>query len=488
MATATLVDDDDNIVVAFTSAGQMTGEGDAPAPITVALSGVSPVDVTIPYTVSGTAAAGDFTLAPSPIVIPAGDTTAVMAFTITADMLPESDETVVITLGAPSGASLVAPFEYTATILDDDTLGALASDDFNDFNLDTSIWSFVDPLGDSCLSIVGTNTADARLLLSVPAGVDHITWTSLDSARVEQTVADTDFFVEVKLESPLSQAFQEQGLIVREDDTNFLRFDFYHDGTGTRAFSGSITNGVPQSQFDTPVFPLDDRLWVRVQRVGDLWTHEYSVDGVVWSPGASFVRAMSIQTVGVFAGNVSAGGGAPALTAAFDYVFDVNAPIANEDGAFVTDVTGPLVYAVTAATSETTVDVDWKTDELADSTLRYGLTAAYELGSVTDPTLVGEHSLTIPGLMPSTMYFVQLVTADAPGNASSQDFTLTTDGAAPPSVRFAAAASSANEDGMPVQITVELTQLLGQGRPRCPTRSRAAPRRAATTRSTRAPS
>ena len=306
--------------VQFLSSGQSALESAGVVLATVELNVPQGGDVSVPFTLSGTAVQGtDYQVSASPLVIPAGQTFADILVTLLDDDLEEGTLDAVLTLGSPTGALLGAEAVHTLSILDDEAPVGIRSDDFNQFNLDTSKWTFVDPVGDASLALVGTNTPDAHLLITVPAGVDHIAWTDLTAARIEQAASDTDFTLEVKLESPMSQAFQEQGLIVRQDDANFLRFDYYHDGFGTSAFAGSITNGSPQTLFNAAVAPIDDRLWMRVTRTGDQWTQEYSLDGVQWAFGASFARAMTVQTVGVFAGNASNGSGAPAHTVAIDY-------------------------------------------------------------------------------------------------------------------------------------------------------------------------
>jgi hypothetical protein len=81
-------------------------------------------DITVPFTVTGTATLGvgnDYTLTGSPIVISAGSLTGFIVISIELDSLDEHDETVELTLGAPTNAELhVTDFLHTATILDND--------------------------------------------------------------------------------------------------------------------------------------------------------------------------------------------------------------------------------------------------------------------------------------------------------------------------------------------------------------------------------
>jgi hypothetical protein len=107
--------------VSFTAATQTVGEGAGAATITAQLSGPSTSPVTLPFTVAGTATAGtDYTITASPLVIPAGGTGASITVTLVNDALAEPDETVIVTLGTPSNATLGATTQHTLTIADND--------------------------------------------------------------------------------------------------------------------------------------------------------------------------------------------------------------------------------------------------------------------------------------------------------------------------------------------------------------------------------
>ena len=80
------------------------------------------------YTVTGGSATGggtDYTLAAGTLVFPAGEVNRTLSFNVNNDTLAEGDETMVITLGNPTNATLDALSSHTFTILDDDISGAL---------------------------------------------------------------------------------------------------------------------------------------------------------------------------------------------------------------------------------------------------------------------------------------------------------------------------------------------------------------------------
>lgn len=75
--------------------------------------------------------------------------------------------------------------------------------------------------------------------------------------------------------------------------------------------------------------------------------------------------------------------------------------------------------------------VAWVTDEAASSAVDYGLTDAYELGTIESATLVLDHQVALSGLTALTTYHYRVRSSDAGAlEAISTDFTFTT--AAPP--------------------------------------------------------
>ena len=54
-------------------------------------------------------------------IVPAGQTQGTITVTVTDDLLHEANETLQITLGLPTGASIGAVSQFTLTILDNDT-------------------------------------------------------------------------------------------------------------------------------------------------------------------------------------------------------------------------------------------------------------------------------------------------------------------------------------------------------------------------------
>jgi len=107
--------------IQWSAASQASAGESGDLTVTAQLSASSAMDITVPFTVTGTAANGtDFTITGSPITIPAGNTSAAATISISADITDETDETVILTMGAPTNANIGATTVHTATITDDD--------------------------------------------------------------------------------------------------------------------------------------------------------------------------------------------------------------------------------------------------------------------------------------------------------------------------------------------------------------------------------
>lgn len=110
--------------VSFTSASQTVSEGVGTATITAQLSAPVGQAVTVPFSVTGTATGGsDYSITASPLMIPEGSLSAPITVTLVADALSEAAETVVVTMGTPTNATLGTTTVHTLTISDAQTQG-----------------------------------------------------------------------------------------------------------------------------------------------------------------------------------------------------------------------------------------------------------------------------------------------------------------------------------------------------------------------------
>jgi hypothetical protein len=120
--TGTILDDDGPATIAVTGSSTPEGcDGHTSLPFDIALSHPVGTNVTVSYaTANGTATAGqDYESASGSVTIPAGETTATVNVQVIGDTAPEPDETVILNLSNPSGATISGP-QATGTILNDD--------------------------------------------------------------------------------------------------------------------------------------------------------------------------------------------------------------------------------------------------------------------------------------------------------------------------------------------------------------------------------
>jgi carbonic anhydrase len=102
-----------------------------------------------------------------------------------------------------------------------------------------------------------------------------------------------------------------------------------------------------------------------------------------------------------------------------------------------TDNVPPVISAVqTVSITDTTATIEWTTDELADSVVRYGETTAVVL-TESDASLVFSHSVVLSGLIPGTLYYYEVESSDVHTNTATDDnggvyFTFTTPDTTPP--------------------------------------------------------
>ena len=114
--------------ISFETSGQRVTEESGRVGILVSLSRSSAVDVTLPYTIKGTASGSDYELASSqPFVITAGITKAMIMIDIVNDAIDESEETIIVELGTPSEATSGLITQHTITIKENDSTPVIAS-------------------------------------------------------------------------------------------------------------------------------------------------------------------------------------------------------------------------------------------------------------------------------------------------------------------------------------------------------------------------
>ena len=245
----------------------------------------------------------------------------------------------------------------------------IISDDFSAPELNTSLWTIVNPGGESTITIVGTGTTDALLSIAVPGGTAHdILDGKNDAPRIMQKANNKDFEIEVKFQSELTSEIQIHGVIIEQDVNNYIRYSLQTDAAGTEIFAGTFANGVTTVEAYNTISgsPSPVPMYMRVKRAGNQWTLSYSSDGVTWNIGAIFTHVLKVTSVGPFVGNN--GMIAPAYTGLIDYFFNNNSRISPEDiprfkiSGFINNINGSGIEGWNVTLSNSTMQISTLTD------------------------------------------------------------------------------------------------------------------------------
>ncbi|MDA3895294.1 MAG: C10 family peptidase [Desulfobacteraceae bacterium] len=117
-------------VVNWSADSQTVLEDVGTVTLTATLNMTAGSDVTVPYTVSGTATGGgtDHDLANGSIIVSAGNLSESETFNVTDDSDVEGDETVIVTMGTPINADQGTTTVHTVTITNNDISGGSGTD------------------------------------------------------------------------------------------------------------------------------------------------------------------------------------------------------------------------------------------------------------------------------------------------------------------------------------------------------------------------
>ncbi len=118
------ITDDDEPEASFAAAASSHGESDGTAMVTVSFDPVPHEEITLAYTLGGTARENTDYTAAGTVTVPAEASTVDIAVMVTADDEEEPDETVILTLASGMGYAVGTASMHTLTIEDDDSLVA----------------------------------------------------------------------------------------------------------------------------------------------------------------------------------------------------------------------------------------------------------------------------------------------------------------------------------------------------------------------------
>lgn len=303
-------------------------------------------------------------------------------------------------------------------------------DEFAAANIDLRRWQLQDVHGFGQARHV--TAGDERILeLRVPGSLPYQNWTTGDqSLALLENVIDEDLDLEFRSLASNGPDFTGHGLLIEEGAGTWLRFEFVSTGGRSHIFVAGFRDGqsVVQEVQALPIEVHDDNLdlWMRVTRVQDSWTQEWSLDGITFQSGAEFEFPLMVRRMGP--GISHSGGHASPFTARFDWLRtgprqsdtdpDLSAP---------EDIVAPWCKRAEAwAVSSDSVALRFETDEevLAQVEVGSDLSSFQSLGN---QTLDEDGFLFLSGLQAaSTLHFrAQLV--DSTGHVTwSPPLTVTT--------------------------------------------------------------
>jgi len=180
-------------------------------------------------------------------------------------------------------------------------------------------WSFVDPVGNSSLSL--TAVPD-HVTISVPAGSLHDCWAggAPTCVRLMRSIPNTDATYEIKIDGDnISQQYQEYGLFVSQNQTNFVRFGYWSNISGPQAVAWKVINNSGSNAIPGVPVILGPSNYIRVTKSGNTFTLFFSQNGLNWTTVGSFNQpGFTVNQVGL---EVTNAGSNPLTTGKFDYFY-----------------------------------------------------------------------------------------------------------------------------------------------------------------------
>ena len=247
--THTLTIVDDELTVSFASASQRVSEGSGTRNVGVTLSPAPTTDVTVTYTVGGTAAAGaDFTIVNSgTVTVLAGATTAAIPVTLIDDTEGESGETVVLTLAASGGYQVVSPDKHTLTIVDDEPSWSLSKSRYGVWEGNTvTLWMFIDHPRPTAF------TLDYTLVGGTASGADVVGGFGTRSITVPKNAWDVSIPIATAQDSIQDEGTETFSVRLSTSEPGIVF------GRGTAEVSISDDDTTPTLTFDSASSSVDE--------------------------------------------------------------------------------------------------------------------------------------------------------------------------------------------------------------------------------------
>lgn len=180
----------------------------------------------------------------------------------------------------------------------------------------SSGWTWVDSVGNATRGFTGDNS---HYYISVPAGSSHDCWnTSLNCARLMRAITGANATFEIKVDGvTISQQHQYYGLMLWQDNSNYIRFEFWTAGSGVQVNVYRIIGGNGDWTYSGQSYTMSATNYLRIINTGVRYELQYSANGSTWNTAYTFNQnGFTPSQAGIYTGNAT---GNPATTGNFDY-------------------------------------------------------------------------------------------------------------------------------------------------------------------------
>ncbi|MCB1177750.1 MAG: Ig-like domain-containing protein [Leptospiraceae bacterium] len=477
----------------FSSSTFSVSESVGTSNLTVNLNFPIGANTTLDYAVTGGTATGsgtDYTLNSGSITIPAGSTSATIPFSVTNDVIDETDETFIVTLSNPTNSVLGSTLSQTVTILDDDVTPTISFDSTSSSGLE-GVTTVNIPVS---ISAVSGQTVSVNYSITGGSATGGGTDYTLASGTLTYSPGTTSQNVVLSITDDAIDELDETVVITLASPTNAIL------GTNT-SFTYTIQDNdlPPVVNFDSTSLSNSETVTsvnipVSLSAVSGLTaTVNYSVTGgsatgggtdytlnsgtLIYSPGVSTQNiVMSVVNDSIYEGtetieitlsspiNITLGSN---IVHTYSILNDEAIPTISFDSA-----------SSTGAESVTSVNLPVSLSGVSafTTTVNYSVTGGTATGSGTDYTLASGTLTYSPGTtsqnIPITinndsnteLNETIVITIASPSNANlgsitSHTYTITDDD--PPTVAFDSASSSGAESTTSLNIPVSLSAAYG---------------------------
>ena len=317
----------------------------------------------------------------------------------------------VFSLGNAAAVAVTSEFDWFTLTTPGGGSGG-AGDEFNGTSLDKTRWNAIQR-EDTSLYTVGSGGLTMTLVQSDVA--------SGNRNYILQTADHTspDYVLETKLSAwTFVGQFRQAGILIWQDDNNYVKFNAISDGTNTRInrmenrskVGGTVQAGGPNLNVPAGVTGI----WLRMTKSGTSYQAEASFNGTTWqNVGAAVTNPIADMKFGLYTAGVDGAGG----TATFDY-FKVNGSTGCEPGTN----TPPVITSATATPTAGFAPLAVSANAVANDANGDALTYAWDFDGNGTPDATGATANTTYNTAGNRT--IKLTVSDGKGGTATRDIPV----------------------------------------------------------------